>query len=199
MDTLPTGSLIVAPHLAVAASPLAAAPLAAALVVGAAELPGATLAGSPGFDTLTLTGGGTFDLTLPAVFTGITTIRGSAAHDTIRIDAARFAAVTAFDGGPEAATTWNELVLVGDAFDLTAKTFAGIGRIALATDGAVLTVTGNDDAAKTLALRTGGTLSQHDTLLALGLTFTPAEIARLHAQGLDTIRDAAGSHANAAP
>ena len=171
----------------------------AALVVGADDLPGATIAGGPGFDTLTLTGGGVFDLTLPAIFTGVSTVQGSAAHDTIRIDAARYAGVAAFEGGPGAATTWNELVLVGDAFDLTGKTFAGISRISLSTDGAVLTVTGGDAAAKALALRTGGLLSQHDTLKALGLTFTTAEIAALHRQGLDTIRDAAGPHVNAAP
>jgi Ca2+-binding RTX toxin-like protein len=157
-------------------------------------LPGATLQGAAGDDTLQLLGGGTFDLTLPAVFAGIETIRGSDRHDTIVLDQARFAGVTAFDGGANAPASWDVLVLKGASFDFTGRTLAGIDRIALQTDNAVLVAP-----SLAVAMLASGIEAQNDRLEALAVTFTPAQIAILHRQGIDTIVDAAGMHRNAAP
>ncbi len=158
------------------------------------DLPGATLQGSAGNDTLHLLDGGTFDLTLPALFTGIAAVRGSGGHDTIVLDQARFAGITAFDGGTAAAAHWDQLVLRGAAFDLTAKTLTGIDRIALETDNAVLV-------APTLAsaLLASGLAAQNDRLEAVSVTLTAAQIRTLHRQGIDTVVDAAGPHRNTAP
>jgi len=158
------------------------------------DLPQATLQGGAGDDTLLLLEGGTFDLRLAAVFDGIETVKGSEGHDTIVLDEARFAGITTFDGGAAAATHWDELILFGRAFDFTARTLKGIDRISLQADHAVLTVADHDT-----ALLASGLVSQNDTLVAAGVTFTPAELTRLHRQGLDTVVDAAGAHANTAP
>ncbi|HST93191.1 MAG TPA: hypothetical protein VLJ78_00280, partial [Microvirga sp.] len=157
------------------------------LAVRPEDLPGATLQGAAGNDTLHLLDGGTFDLTLPAVFAGIETIRGSEQHDEIVLDEARFAGIAAFDGGANAAAHWDQLVLRGAAFDLTGKSLTGIDRIALETDNAVLV-------APTLeaALLVSGLAAQNDRLEALSVTFTAAQIRTLHRQGIDTVVDAAG-------
>lgn len=158
------------------------------------EIAGGVLDGLGGNDTLRWLDGGTFDLTTLQTFASIETIQGSGGHDTIVLSAAQAAGVVAFDGGASPLTHWDELQLVGGTFDLSAKTLTGIDRITLRTDGAVLTV-GNADA----ALLAWGLVSQNDRLVAASVTFTPAEIARLHRQGIDTVVDAAGPHTNLAP
>lgn len=171
-------------------SALANAPIA----VSPDDLPGATLQGATGDDTLQLLEGGTFDLTLPAVFAGIEAIRGSDQHDEIVLDAERFAGITAFDGGANAAASWDVLVLKGAFFDFTGKALTGIDRIALQTDNAVLVAP-----SLAVAMLASGIDAQNDRLEALSVTFTAAQIATLHRQGIDTIVDAAGTHANTAP
>jgi len=168
--------------------------LATALQVRPDDLPQATLQGGAGDDTLLLLEGGIFDLRLAAIFNGIETVRGSEGHDTIVLDEARFAGIMTFDGGAAAATHWDELVLFGQTFDFTTRTLKGIDRISLQTDKAVLTVVDHDT-----ALLASGLVSQNDRLVAASVTFTPAELTRLHRQGLDTIVDAAGTHVNTAP
>ncbi len=148
---------------------------------------------------LLLVGGGTFDLTAPAIFSSIETIRGSDQHDEIILNEERFAGVKAFEGGDKSGSTWNELVLRGSAFDFTGKTVSGLSRISLTTDNAVLTIAGTDDVARATALLAGGIESQNDTLVARGLTFTSGERKALHRQGVDTIIDASGTYQNLAP
>lgn len=172
------------------ASALANPPIA----VSPDELPAATLQGGAGDDTLQLLEGGTFDLTLPAVFAGIETIRGSDQHDTIVLDAERFAGVAAFDGGVNAAASWDVLALKGASFDFAGRTLTGIDRITLQTDNAVLVAPN-----LAVAMLASGIAAQNDRLEALTVTFTPAQIATLHRQGIDIIVDAVGTHANAAP
>ncbi|QFU17202.1 hypothetical protein [Microvirga thermotolerans] len=166
----------------------------ATLQVDAGGLPQASLRGGAGDDTLLLLGGGTFDLRLAAVFDSIETVQGSGAHDTVVLDRARFAGIAAFDGGADAATHWDELVLFGTAFDFTSRTVTGIDRISLRTDHAVLTVADRDT-----ALLASGLVSQNDRLVATGLAFTAAELTRLHRQGIDTVVDATGTHVIGSP
>lgn len=166
----------------------------AVLTVRADDLPNAVIEGGAGSDTLQLVDGGSFDLTLPRVFMGIEAIRGSEQHDTIILDQARFAGIAAFDGGDQPATHWDELVLQGNAFDFTGKTLTGIDRISLQTDNVVLAVPD----LKT-AMLVSGIVSQNDRLIAAGIIFKPEELRALHRAGIDTIVDAAGPHANAAP
>ncbi|WP_305072145.1 hypothetical protein [Microvirga puerhi] len=166
----------------------------AILQVAPQDLPQATLQGGAADDTLLLLDGGSFDLRLAAVFDGIETVQGSVAHDTIILDEARFGGILAFDGGAAAATHWDEIVLYGAAFDFTGRSLTGIDRVSLQTDDAVLTMADHDS-----ALLASGIVSQNDTLIAASVTFTAAELARLHRQGIDTIVDAAGTHVNTAP
>ncbi|EIM30463.1 putative calcium-binding protein [Microvirga lotononidis] len=158
------------------------------------DIEGNVLDGLGGNDTLQLLGGGTFDLTRLQVFSSIETIQGSGEHDTIILNAEQAAGVVTFNGGANPASHWDELQLIGSAFDFTAKTLIGIDRISLQTDGAVLTV-GNANT----ALLASGIASQNDRLVATGVTFTAAEIRLLHRQGIDTVMDAAGTHTNLAP
>src|SRR6478735_2787631 len=92
------------------------------------ELSAAVIEGGPGVDLLQLLDGGTFDLTLPAVFTSIEAIVGSQGSDTIILDQARFASVTSFAGGGLPNARWDELVLRGATFDFTGRTVTGIDR-----------------------------------------------------------------------
>lgn len=158
------------------------------------DLLGATLTGGAGTDTLQLAGGGTFDLTLPHVFTSIEAVAGSSEHDTIIVDQARFAGILSFDGGALSGAKWDEIVLRGARFDFTDRTLAGIDRLSLKTDGAVFIAP-----TKTVALLASGHDSQNDRLEATGVVFDENEIAALHRQGIDTVVDAAGTHVNAAP
>ena len=164
------------------------------LTVSPSGLEGGEFDGGAGNDTLQLLEGGTFDLTLPAVFTGIETIMGSDQHDTIIIDQVRFSGIKTFNGGEKPATHWDELVLLGAVFDFTGKTLTGIDRLSLQTDNAVLIA---PDLAT--AMLASGIASQNDRLEATGITFSAAQIAALHKQGIDTIVDAAGTHVNTAP
>jgi serralysin len=158
------------------------------------EIEGNVLDGLGGNDTLQLLDGGTFDLTRLQAFASIETIQGSGGHDTIILSAPQVAGVVTFDGGTSPLTHWDELQLVGGAFDFSAKTLIGIDRISLQSDRAVLTV-GN----ATTALLASGLGSQNDRLVAASVTFTPTQVALLHRQGIDTIVDAAGTHTNLAP
>ncbi|MDF2809840.1 MAG: hypothetical protein K0S56_871 [Microvirga sp.] len=164
------------------------------LTVLSSELDDGAFDGGIGTDTLQLLGGGIFDLRLPAVFTGFEIVLGSDQDDTVVLDQARFAGITIFDGGTDPQTHWDELVLHGDAFNFSTRTLIGIDRLSLQTDNAVLTVT---DAAT--ALRAYGVVSQNDTLIASGVTFTAVELRTLHKQGIDTVVDLAGTHTNLAP
>ena len=166
----------------------------AGITVLSGDLAEATLQGGAGEDTLLLLGGGTFDLRLPSVFDSIESVLGSDAHDTIVLDAARLAGVSRIDGGTGHETRWDELVLHGTTFDFTAKTFIGIDRISLQTDNAAVTT-----ADRAMALLLSGIVSQNDALISTGVTFTAAELAKLHRQGVDRIIDAAGTHTNGAP
>ncbi|MGO4574122.1 hypothetical protein [Microvirga sp. 2TAF3] len=168
--------------------------LTATLTVRADNLPSAVLTGGAGDDMLQLVDGGTFDLTLPTIFTGIETIRGSDQHDTIILDQERFTGVTTFDGGDRPETHWDELVLRGDVFDFSAKTLIGVDRLSLQTDNSVLIAPD----LKT-AMLASGLVSQNDRLEATSVTFTAAQLKALHKQGIDTIVDAAGMHVNTAP
>ena len=84
--------------------------------------------------------------------------------------------------------------LAGRAFDLTDRSFAGIDRITLLTDDALVTTDDRD-----LAMRVSGTGSRNDHLVLAGLTLTDSEIAALHRHGIDTVTDRAGDHVNTAP
>lgn len=169
------------------------APLAL-LTANSQDLAGASLVGGSGEDTLQLTGGGQFDLRLPEIFTGIEIVEGSDHHDSIVLDEARFAGIGTFYGGAVPAAYWDELVLEGNSFDFRGKTLIGIDRIVLRSDGAVLTV-----ADAQTAMLASGVMAQNDRLEAPGVTFTEAQRRALHRQGIDTVVDAAGTHANAAP
>lgn len=158
------------------------------------DIEGNVLDGLAGNDTLQLLGGGTFDLTRLQSLSSIETIQGSGEHDTIILNAEQAAGVVTFNGGANPALHWDELQLIGSAFDFTGKTLIGIDRISLQTDGAVLAV-GDADT----ALLAYGVLSQSDRLVAASVTFTPSQIRTLHRQGIDTIVDAAGTHTNLAP
>jgi hypothetical protein len=164
------------------------------LTVSPSGLEGGESDGGAGTDTLQLLEGGTFDLTLPAVLTGIEIIRGSDQHDTIILDQARFSGLQTFDGGEKPITHWDELVLHGAVFDFTGKTLIGIDRLSLQSDNAVLIA---PDLAT--AMLASGIASQNDRLEATGVTFWAAQIRALHRQGIDTIVNAAGPHVNTAP
>jgi Ca2+-binding RTX toxin-like protein len=164
------------------------------LTVSPSGLEGGEFDGGAGTDTLQLLEGGTFDLTLPAIFTGIETILGSDQHDTIVLDQARFSGLQTFNGGEKPITHWDELVLRGAVFDSTGKTLLGIDRLSLQSDNAVLIA---PDVA--MAMLASGIASQNDRLEAKGVTFSAAQIAALHKQGIDTIVDEAGTHVNTAP
>jgi hypothetical protein len=166
----------------------------AVLSVTADGLADAVLAGGSGEDTLQLTGGGTFDLTLPQTFASIEIVQGSDEHDTIILDEARFGGVTTFIGGTNPAQALDEIKLTGASFDLRPKTFTAIDRIALLTDNAIVTV-----ADKVTAVLLSGIDSQNDRLVHTGEAFTADEIHALHRRGIDTIVDANGEHTDAAP
>jgi serralysin len=108
------------------------------LEVTPGELSTAVLQGGAGADVLQLLEGGTFDLTLPAVFISIESVLGSDESDTIILDQTRFAGVASFAGGQLPNARWDELVLRGATFDFTDKTVTGIDRLTLQSAGAVL-------------------------------------------------------------
>jgi serralysin len=157
-------------------------------------LEGGELDGGLGDDTLQLSSGGSFDLTLPSVFTGIETLLGSDQHDTIILDQDRFGGISAFDGGANPESHWDEIVLRGAVFDFTGKTLIGIDRLSLEIDNAVLVAPD----LKT-AMLASGLVSQNDRLEVAGVALSAEQIRMLHRQGIDTIIDAVGSHVNAAP
>src|SRR5690349_9724365 len=90
------------------------------------DIEGNVLDGLGGNDTLQLLGGGTFDLTRLQVFSSIETVQGSGEHDTIILNAEQAAGVVTFDGGANPASHWDELQLIGSAFDFAGKTLIGI-------------------------------------------------------------------------
>jgi Ca2+-binding RTX toxin-like protein len=164
------------------------------LTISEGEVEGALLAGGAGVDTLQLSGGGTFDLGSASVFSDIEILRGSDRHDTIILTEERLAGIVALDGGAQAETRWDEILLQGTAFDFGTRTVIGIDRISLQTDDAVITV-----ADRETAMLMSGIGSQNDKLVATNVSFTAPQLRTLHRQGIDTIVDAAGTHTNSAP
>ncbi|MEZ0171926.1 hypothetical protein [Microvirga sp. TS319] len=147
---------------------------------------GDRLSGLGGDDTLTLTGGGAFNLHLMDGFSGIDTVRGTGVDDEIVIAGTQLGDVHRIDGG--GAATQDVLRVTGSA-DLSDVDIIGFGEIRFGSDGGTLTV-GNAELAK---LVTGyGTTG--DKLTVTGGVLTAQERQALHLRGVDTIvaREVAG-------
>ncbi|WP_165820100.1 cadherin domain-containing protein [Microvirga sp. KLBC 81] len=154
------------------------------------KLEGAVFRGGAGTDTLSLSGGGIFDLTLTTL-SSIETIRGTSRNDTIYLDARTLAGVKTLSGGGGS----NILQLAGsNAFDFRGKSVSGFSQIKVASKTFHATFSN-----KALALLVNAKESQNDSLRLVGGTFTETEITQLHRQGVDTIIDDNGIHMNAAP
>ena len=152
-----------------------------------------SLDGGAGNDILQLDGGGFFDLNFPATFANIETVRGSAAAATIKIGGERLAGVTRIEGGNSGA---DNLILTGDVLDLRGKTITGFSRIDVASGFAPVEVRLND---KATAMKVFLYETDQDRLILEGGTFSAAEIATLHDQGVDSVTDANGTYVNHAP
>ena len=152
-----------------------------------------SLDGGAGNDILQLDGGGFFDLNFPATFANIETVRGSAAAATIKIGGERLAGVTRIEGGNSGA---DNLILTGDVLDLRGKTITGFTRIDVASGFAPVEVRLND---KATAMKVFLYETDQDRLILQGGTFSAAEIATLHDQGVDSVTDANGTYVNHAP
>ncbi len=120
-------------------------------------------------------------------------MRGSAAAATIKIGGERLAGVTRIEGGNSGA---DNLILTGDVLDLRGKTITGFSRIDVASGFAPVEVRLND---KATAMKVFLYETDQDRLILEGGTFSAAEIATLHDQGVDSVTDANGTYVNHAP
>jgi len=150
----------------------------------------ATFEGGAGTDTLNLVGGGSFDLTA-AILSSIEVVRGTDQDDTVLLDAVTLTDIDTLDGG----TGSNILRLNGsELLDFTGRTVTGFSRLEATSKKFDVIF---DD--KATALNVWAQKAVNDTLTLVGGTFTEAERAQLHRQGVDTIIDDSGSYTNETP
>ncbi|EIM27825.1 cadherin domain-containing protein [Microvirga lotononidis] len=138
---------------------------------------GDSLNGGDGNDTLTLTGGGAFDLHLMAGLDNTETILGTADVDYVTLRADQLADVVRIDGQGGS----DRLYLQGSNIDLTGKTISSFD-IHLKTDGATITV-GNLEIAQLVH----GYDTANDSLILETGTLTALDRLLLHRQGIERI------------
>ncbi|WP_243369145.1 hypothetical protein [Microvirga solisilvae] len=159
--------------------------------VTASDLFNATFNGRSGTDTLQLVGSGPFYVSM-AKLTSIETIRGTGGSDTIILNGETLAKIKTINGG---GGSGDVLRLESETpFDFRGKTISGITRIEV--DNKQFNATFDN---KALALKVWAQSSQNDHLTLVGGTFTEAERAQLHRQGVDNITDASGTYTNEKP
>ncbi|MEE1610413.1 M10 family metallopeptidase C-terminal domain-containing protein [Microvirga sp. CF3016] len=141
---------------------------------------GDELDGGDGDDTLSLTGGGSFYLSLMSKLAGIETIEGSSEDDSILIGSEQLAGLRQIDG-KGSGTGGDKLFIYGGEIDLTAKTISGFD-IHLGSDNAEITV--NDF---NLAQHVYGYETDNDTLILQTGTLSDDQRLLLHRHGIDTI------------
>jgi hypothetical protein len=141
---------------------------------------GDELDGGGGDDVFELVGGGPFDLHRMGSITGIETVRGSDSNDFITIKGAHLSGIKSIESG--GTILGDTLTITGEAIDLSGIAVVGFKSIALAENGAKMTV----DNAASAKIVTGYTTA-NDTLILTSGSLTALERQILHQQGIDTI------------
>ncbi|UVF18348.1 cadherin domain-containing protein [Microvirga terrae] len=147
------------------------------------EIENRSFDGGAGQDTFQLKGGGYFNISLAADFTGFEIIQGTLGEDTISIAGSQLADVQRIDGG----TGYNYLYLSGPTVDLTGKSILGFQSIQLISDGMTVQADSFD-----VAHLLWGMGSDNDGLVLEDVNLTNAQRLILHNQGIDRITDATG-------